>query len=334
LIELVRVGTDEIPITQKRCSAMKNVIGLIAASCLLPTVSHAAETPIGTLVSYGDFSLHRLSANGSHQDYWYGDFGVRLKAPQGATALSFGAYVGYTGFGTFEGTLDYAYPTAALVIESGRHEVSVGLPKSVLSDTFDRKDRLGNSILDLEIGFFTDMVLYARLISDSIDETGNIYGVRYDTEWGDSSLSAGGFWGALDSEEFRSVQVAFEHRIRNWSLRAGAERADFFDGETIDNFAIGATGEKGRFSFGIDAYLTTYSLERINYFELFGTYRATESIKASVSHVSFDTIDSSFTTVSAEYTPNSSTFVRLSTVFGLVNDGADELFEASVGIRF
>ena len=53
-----------------------------------------------------------------------------------------------------------------------------------------------------------------------------------------------------------------------------------------------------------------------------------------MSHVSFDTIDSSFTTVSAEYTPNSSTFVRLSTVFGLVNDGADELFEASVGIRF
>jgi len=30
---------------------MKNVIGLIAASCLLPTVSHAAETPIGTLGS-------------------------------------------------------------------------------------------------------------------------------------------------------------------------------------------------------------------------------------------------------------------------------------------
>ena len=51
MIELVRVGTDEIPITQKRCSAMKNLIGLIAASCLLPTVSHAAETPIGTLGS-------------------------------------------------------------------------------------------------------------------------------------------------------------------------------------------------------------------------------------------------------------------------------------------
>lgn len=336
---------------------MKNLSGILSAICLLPTASHAADIAFGDLEPYGEVALHRLSDSNFNQHYWSGDFGVRLKPKDDAKPMNFGFYVGYEGLGFFENlddiesTSDIGYPTAAAIVRSGAHQFSFGVPRSVIGDTFDREDRVGNLLLDFETGLFTDSVRYARLFGRLIgggNET--IYGVRYDTTWNNTSLSSGFFWGEIYyfedySIDTRIFQAAAEHQIGNISFRVAFEHEqsllstnilDYSDSVHDSNYSIGATAVSGKFVYGLD--LTSRNEGDFNqtYLDVFGTYKVNENLMASVNYVrvATDAWESSLSSIVVEFTPSASSFIRVSTTHDDDFSGNSAFYEASVGIRF
>lgn len=335
---------------------MKNLIGILSAICLLPTASHAVETAFGNLEPYGEFALHRLSNSSLNQHYWSGDFGVRLKPADDTRPMSFGFYVGYEGLGFFENPSDsdnisdIGYPTAAAVVSSGAHQLSFGVPRSVIRDTFDRDGRVGNLFVDFETGLFKDSVRYARLLgrlTGGADKT--LYGVRYDTTWNNTSFSAGLFWGEIYSVQLYSIdtrifQAAVEHKLGNISFRAGVEyENDLFSANEFDyserqhnsNYSIGATAVSGKFIYGFDVTTLNDNNFKQTFLDVFGTYNVNDKLRATVGYlVSENSWDDSLSSISIEFTPSASSFVRVSTTHNNSFSENRPFYEASVGIRF
>lgn len=323
---------------------MKILFGIVAASCLLPSVSNAADLQFGNLESYGEFSIHRLSGTGFSENYWSGDFGIRLTPSDTTKPVNFGFYVGYDGLGFLgngsgnSSSDNLAYPTAAIVLNVGEHDLSFGVPRSVVSDIFDRKDRVGNLLLEFEAGVYKDTLRYVRVITSQDDIVGTFYGVRYDTRLSNTTLAAGLFWGNLFDQQSRIVQIAASHEIGNLRLRAGYEYADNFLGwyDSTSSYSAGVTAISGKFAYGIDATLLKYSDGETTSLELFGTYQVNSRLKASISYVSFaeNFGDGSLSSIGVEFAPTSSSFVRVTAADDFFGDGNNPVYEASMGVRF
>lgn len=322
---------------------MKRLFGVVAASCLFPSFSYAADTGLGNLEPYGKLYIHRLSGNGFSENYWSGDFGIKLTSLDATKPVNFGLYVGYDGLGLLGngsgdiGSDTLGYPTAAIVLNLGEHDFSIGVPRSVVSDVFDREDRVGNLLLDFEARLYADTLRYVRVISSLDDDVGGtFYGVRYDTRRSNTTLAAGLFWGELFDLESRVVQIAASHEIGNLRFRAGYEFAKNVSTGSTASYSAGITSVSGKFAYGIDATLLKYSDGETTVLDLFGTYHFNERLRASISHISSleDFGDYSLSSIGLEFTPTTSSFVRVTAADDLFGDGNNPIYEASVGLRF
>ncbi len=321
---------------------MKLLLGISAATCLLPSFSNAADTGFGNLEPYGKFSIHRLSGNGFSENYWSGDFGIKVTPSETTNPVNYGLYVGYDGIGFFgngsgdNGSDTLAYPTAAIVLSVGEHDFSIGVPRSVVSDIFDREDRVGNLLLDFEARLYTDTLRYVRVISSLDDVGGTFYGVRYDTRWSNTTLAAGLFWGEVFDLESRVVQIAASHEIGNLRFRAGYEFAQNAWSDSTASYSTGVTSVSGKFAYGIDATLLKYSDGETTTLDFFGTYHFNDRLKASISYMSSaeEFGDYSFSSIGLEFAPTSSSFVVVTVADDLFGDGNNPIYEASVGLRF
>ena len=321
---------------------MKILFGIVAASCLLPSVSNAADLQFGNLESYGEFSIHRLSGTGFSENYWSGDFGIRLTPSDTTKPVNFGFYVGYDGLGFLgngsgnSSSDNLAYPTAAIVLNVGEHDLSFGVPRSVVSDIFDRKDRVGNLLLEFEARLYADTLRYVRVISSLDDVGGTFYGVRYDTRWSNTTLAAGLFWGEVFEQESRIIQIAASHEIGNLRFRAGYEFAQNAWSDSTASYSTGVTSVSGKFAYGIDATLLKYSDGETTTLDFFGTYHFNDRLKASISYMSSaeEFGDYSFSSIGLEFAPTSSSFVVVTVADDLFGDGNNPIYEASVGLRF
>jgi hypothetical protein len=321
---------------------MKRLFGVVAASCLFPSFSNAADTGFGNLEPYGKFSIHRLSGNGFSENYWSGDFGIKVTPSETTNPVNYGLYVGYDGIGFFgngsgdNGSDTLAYPTAAIVLSVGEHDFSIGVPRSVVSDIFDREDRVGNLLLDFEARLYTDTLRYVRVISSLDDVGGTFYGVRYDTRWSNTTLAAGLFWGEVFDLESRVVQIAASHEIGNLRFRAGYEFAQNAWSDSTASYSTGVTSVSGKFAYGIDATLLKYSDGETTTLDFFGTYHFNDRLKASISYMSSaeEFGDYSFSSIGLEFAPTSSSFVVVTVADDLFGDGNNPIYEASVGLRF
>lgn len=324
---------------------MKRLLGVVAASCLLPSVSNAADLQFGNLESYGEFSIHRLSGTGFSENYWSGDFGIRLTPSDTTKPVNFGFYVGYDGLGFLgngsgnSSSDNLAYPTAAIVLNVGEHDLSFGVPRSVVSDIFDRKDRVGNLLLEFEARLYADTLRYVRVISSLDDVGGTFYGVRYDARWSNTTLAAGLFWGEVFEQESRIIQIAASHEIGNLRFRAGYEFAQNAWSDSTASYSTGVTAISGKFAYGIDATLLKYSDGETTTLDFFGTYHFNDRLKASISYMSSaeEFGDYSFSSIGLEFAPTSSSFVVVTAATAaddLFGDGNNPIYEASVGLRF
>jgi hypothetical protein len=287
---------------------MKILFGIVAASCFLPGMG------FGSLETFGELSINRLSGTGFRQDYWSGDFGIRLTPPENSEPIGFGFYVGYDGLGLLRNSScvncsdTLAYPTAAIVLNVGEHDFSIGVPRSVVNDIFARKDRVGSLLIDFEANLYRDTLRYVRVISGLDDVGGTFYGVRYDTRWSNTTLAAGLFWGEVFDQESRIIQVAASHEIGNLTFRAGYEFAQNAWSDITASYSAGITRVSGKFVYGIDATVLKYSDGETTAVDLFGTYQVNDRLKASISYVSLgeEFGNNSLSSFGLEFAPTSS----------------------------
>lgn len=321
----------------------KSLCGVIAAFSLMPVPSIAGEAMLANLDSYGEIALHNLSGGGASENYWTGDFGVSLLPSEDKLPMGFGFYVGYEGLGYFGDSFDLGFPTAAMVVTSGAHQLSFGIPRSVISDTFDNDDRVGSLLFDFEADLIKDSVRYARLLGSMEDDGFTLYGVRYDTKWNNTSLSSGIFWGKFypfdwepASMEMRFFQAAVEHELGNISFRAALELGEnLLDGRN-SSYSAGATVRANNLTYGLDASFITMNEAELTYVDLFGTYQVNENLKTSITNLRIieQGWNASITSIGVEFLPNRSSFLRFTTVFDHSVSWNTEVYEASIGVRF
>jgi hypothetical protein len=312
---------------------MKKFAALMASVCLVPSVSHGADTAFGTLEPYGEFSVYQLSGGGFSDTYWYGDFGVRFDVAADSLPVNLGFYVGYEGrdrldngeFSDYDG-----YLSAAMVLQRDTHEVSIGSPRSVISDVFSQRDRIKGVDQILYLKGYIDTVRYGRELLNQ-----RFYGVRYDTEWGATSLSSGLFWDKQDNNVSRVLQVAVDHEVGDLRFRAGLERYENVISDLGYVYAVGVSATNSKVSYGFDASLTKDGDNETTIVDLFSTYRFNDKLKAGLGHVFEKNTDYelSFSSVGVEFSPETYSFVRATVEFPS-DSRMSAVYEATVGLRF
>jgi hypothetical protein len=313
---------------------MKKFAALMASVCLVPSVSHGADTAFGTLEPYGEFSVYQLSGSEFSDTYWYGDFGVRFDVASDSLPVNLGFYVGYEGRdrlanGEFSG--HHGYVSAAVVLQRDTHEVSIGSPRSVISDVFSHGDRIKGVDHILFLKNDVDTVRFGRERRDQ-----QFYGVRYDTEWGATSLSSGLFWDKQDNNVSRILQVAVDHEVGDLRFRAGLERNENVISDLGYVYAVGVSATNSKVSYGFDASLTKDGDNEITIVDLFSTYRFNDKLKAGLGHFVRMGADYelSVSSVGVEFSPETYSFVRATVEFESTDLLDRTVYEATVGLRF
>lgn len=313
---------------------MTKFAALIASVCLVPSVSHGADTAFGTLEPYGELSVYRLSGSGFSDTYWYGDFGVRFDVATDSLPINLGFYVGYEGrdllakgeFSDYDGHLG-----AAMVLQRDTHEVSIGYPRSVIGDVLSHGGRIRGVDQILFLKSYVDTVRLGRELLNQ-----KFYGVRYDTEWGATSLSSGLFWDKQDNNVSRILQVAVDHEVGDLRFRAGLERNENVISDLGYIYAVGVSAANSKVSYGFDASFTKDGDNEITIVDLFSTYRFNDKLKAGLGHLLRKDADDelSVSSVGVEYSPKTCSFVRATVEFESTDFWDRTVYEATVGLRF
>jgi hypothetical protein len=173
-------------------------------------------------------------------------------------------------------------------------------------------------------------VRYGRELLDQ-----QLYGVRYDTEWGATSLSSGLFWDKQDINVSRVLQVAVDHKVGDLRFRAGLERYENVISDLGYVYAVGVSATNSKVSYGFDASLTKDGDHETTIVDLFSTYRFNDKLKVGLGHVfqKIPNFEQSFSSVGVEFSPETYSFVRATVEFQ--NDsGMSAVYEATVGLRF
>lgn len=321
---------------------MKKSAALFVSLCLLPSVSYGADTAFGTLESYGNLAVHRLSGDGFSDNYWSGDFGVRLNARETALPVSFGAYVGYEGLGFLDENDDIGFATAAIVAKIGPHELAIGMPRSIISDIFERHEAVANLLSDSGVNLINDTVRFVRLVGVYGGDEPLLYGFRYDGNYGQTSISGGLFggeidWSDVETSDIRVFQLALQHQARNLTFRAAFEATEgaLYAG-SVQSYSLGATVANKKTSYGADVIRFDAVGGGYTFIDLFGAYKFNEQWKASLaqSFVAEDGVETSLMFLGVEFAPTPSSFMVLTSTIQPSEPGNFNVYEASVGIRF
>ena len=322
---------------RKSPSPPRALLALAVAGVFFGASSEAGERVLGGLEPYGEVAVTRFADGGGTstlEEFWYGDIGIRTR-PFDAGGLKLGAYAGYEGFGTFrEGYLDLGYSTAALVIGSGPHEVSLGSPRSVVNDVVGKGERIVSDLIFLELNLIGDLSRYLRLLfGETASDRLSLYGVRYDGRWSDTRIITGAFTNSSLGPTVNTVALAASRTIGDTELRAAFEQVDIVGESALTSATIGATSVRGKVTFGIDASgVQANTQETFGSVNLFANYQLREKLRIGSTYaVSFDEYDSlEVFTLGAEYSPTEATFLRVTGT----SPSDLELFELAFGLRF
>jgi hypothetical protein len=317
---------------------MKKIFGLAAPLSIIATTAFAADTAVGKLEPYGNISLLSFTeqGDGDSLNMWVVDFGIRLPSLITSGPLTYGFYVGYDGLDSVptDSVAGSGYGTAAVTLEAGPHLVSVGVPRSVIHDTFGRGDVTSTILQDSDV-FFSDWTRLTRL-STGVSHRGmsSIYGLRYDGHFDKTALSVGLFSGDFVDENMQSMQATLKHEIGRLSFRAGLER--LHGGYTMNSYLLGTTAQFDKLSVGLDVFVFNMQDSNLKSAQMFGSYKISENILVGASYLVADEAADSLksSTLGIEYAQSNGTYARLTGLFGS-GDGADsDAYELAVGLRF
>lgn len=201
----------------------------------------------------GDLLVERLSEDGSDYEYFYGNGDVRFRWTT-ATDIKFGADLGIETYRTLSDDLsdDMSAHYAAGVVEGQFGKISIGMPRSVLSEYFIIPEVAGSELLDLDIGFVgSDLVRYFKLFLS--DSDGEMYGARYDGMVGRFNVAASVFKLSDSSGNDTSgniEELVAKYAADQWSVTLGAVRFEQ-GGVSANSTSLEVQGHSGKISGGL-----------------------------------------------------------------------------------
>jgi hypothetical protein len=219
----------------------------LAATVIFATTTMAMAQDSVKISFSGDLLVERLSEDGSEYDYFYGNGDVRFRWTT-ATDIKFGADLGIETYRTLSDDLsdDMSAHYAAGVVEGQFGKVSIGMPRSVMSNYFSIPAISGSKFLESSIGFVGyDIVRYVKLHLG--EGEGDLYGARYDGRIGKIDVAA-----SISKFSYASGNIAEVVSYYNaglWSVTLGTA---FFEqeGDSVENTSLEVQGHSGKISGG------------------------------------------------------------------------------------
>jgi hypothetical protein len=220
----------------------------LAATVIFGTTTMAMAQDNVKISFSGDLLVERLSEDGSDYEYFYGNGDVRFRWTT-ATDIKFGADLGIETYRTLSDDLsdDMSAHYAAGVVEGQFVKISIGMPRSVMSEYFYIPAISGSELLESSIGFVGyDIVRYVKLFTN--EDEGDLYGARYDGKIGKidvaaSSLKYSGISGNIE-------EIVAQYDAGHWSVTLGTTLFDY-DGIFINSTSIEVQGHAGKFAGGM-----------------------------------------------------------------------------------
>ena len=219
----------------------------LAATVIFATTTMAMAQDNVKISFSGDLLVERLSEDGSDYDYFYGNGDVRFRWTT-ATDIKFGADLGIETYRTLSDDLsdDMIAHYAAGVVEGQFGKVSIGMPRSVMSNYFSIPAISGSKFLESSIGFVGyDIVRYVKLHWG--EGEGDLYGARYDGRIGKIDVAAS--ISKFSAASGNIAEVVSYYNAGLWSVTLGTA---FFEqeGDSVENTSLEVQGHSGKISGG------------------------------------------------------------------------------------
>ena len=315
---------------------------LIASAVLLATTTLAIAQEKVKISYSGIITLDHLDGVNYGGDYFYGNGDVSFRWST-VNDLKFGADVGIETFGFLNQDTSYDLSAyyAVGVVEGKFGKISIGMPRSVMSEYFVVPKVAGSELLDLDIGFLgSDLVRYVKLLLSDAD--GEMYGVRYDGIIGRFNVAASvsqlsdsyGNGTAGNIEE-----IVAKYAADQWSVTLGTVRFEQ-GGISANSTSLEVQGYSGKISGGLvftklgELFLgggaDDGSISRA-----FASYDVSEAVKLNaqiIDYQIFGNLDETMYSFDVSYKHITGAFINAGVIIG--ETGIDKIFNVSLGYNF
>jgi hypothetical protein len=220
----------------------------LAATVIFATTTMAMSQEKVKISYSGVVSLEQVSDLNSSENYLYGNGDVSFRWST-ATDLKFGADIGIETFHSLIDDLYYdtsAY-YAAGVVEGQFGKISIGMPRSVMSEYFYIPAISGSELLGVFVDFSGSVVVRSVKLFTNEDE-GDLYGARYDGKIGKIDVAASVFKFSGISGNIEEIVAQYD--AGHWSVTLGTTLFDY-DGIFINSTSIEVQGHAGKFAGGM-----------------------------------------------------------------------------------
>ena len=316
-------------------------IRLAAAVFLATTTMAMAQEKVQ--ISYsGIITLDHLDGVNYGGDYFYGNGDVSFRWST-VNDLKFGADVGIETFGFLNQDVGYDLSAyyAVGVVEGKFGKISIGMPRSVMSEYFVVPKVAGSELLDLDIGFLgSDLVRYVKLLLSDAD--GEMYGVRYDGIIGRFNVAASvsqlsdsyGNGTAGNIEE-----IVAKYAADQWSITLGTVRFEQ-GGISVNSTSLEVQGHSGKISGGLvftklgELFLGG-GADDVSISRAFASYDVSEAVKLNaqiIDYQIFGNLDETLYSFDVSYRHKTGAFINAGVFTG--ETGIDKIFNVSLGYKF
>ena len=205
-------------------------------------------------ISYsGVVSVEYASDYNTNENSFYGNGDVSFRWST-INDLKFGADLGIETLGSLneDDSFDLIAYYAVGLVEGPFGKISVGMPRSVMSEYFIIPEVAGSELLDLEIDFLSsDLVRFFKLLLS--DSDGEMYGARYDGMVGRFNVAASVFKLSDSSGNDTSgniEELVAKYASDQWSIALGAVQFEQ-GGVSANSTSLEVQGHSGKISGGL-----------------------------------------------------------------------------------
>jgi hypothetical protein len=225
---------------------------------------------------------------------------------------------------------------AAGVVEGRFGKISIGMPRSVVSEYFKGPKIAGSELLDLDFGFFgSDLVRLVKL--DNSDGGGELFGARYDGKFGQFNVAASvshlSDFSVIDTSG-NIEEIVAQHATGLWSVTLGTVLFEQ-DGFSANTTSLEVQGSSGKFSGGI--VYTKSDVFDADSIRGFVSYEVNEMVKLNTQalHMTDGKSDLEFYSFDFSYKHKTGAFINAGVITGGTWYGPDDnIFNLSLGYKF
>jgi hypothetical protein len=222
----------------------------LAAAVIFATTTMAMAQEKVRITYSGVVSVQHLADANYSEDDFYGNGDVSFRWST-INDLKFGADLGIETLGSLNEDVSYDLSLyyAAGAVEGQFGKISIGMPRSVMSEYFIVPAVAGSEILDLDIGFLgSDLVRYVKLLLS--DSDGEMYGARYDRIIGRFNVAASVSQLSDSYGNGNIEEIVAQYAADQWSVTLGTVRFEQ-GGISANSTSLEVQGHSGKLSGGL-----------------------------------------------------------------------------------